>query len=66
VLKLWIEALADQAGFLLSRTIEPLNLAIPLPQLDVVTVDELLGSLDGLAFVLAKQIDRTLHPAVGP
>jgi len=37
-----------------------------LPQLDVVTVDELLGSLDGLAFILSKQIDRTLHPAVGP
>ena len=51
---------------MLSRAIKPLNLAIPLPQLDVVTVDELLGSLDGLAFILAKQTDRILHPTVGP
>jgi hypothetical protein len=51
---------------LLPKAVEPLNPAFPLPQLDVVTFDELLGSLDGLVFILAKQIDRILHPAIGP
>jgi hypothetical protein len=32
----------------LPKAVEPLNPAFPLPQLDVVTIDELLGSHDGL------------------
>jgi hypothetical protein len=51
---------------LLSGAVEPLNLAIPLPQLDVMTINKLLGGLDGLAFILANQIDKILHTAIRP
>jgi hypothetical protein len=57
---------AHQDWQLLLNAVEPLNPAFRLPQLDVVTIDELLGSLEGLVFILAKQIDRILHPAIGP
>ena len=30
------------------------------------TIDKLLGSLNGLAFILVISVDRTLHPAIGP
>ena len=52
--------------FLLSGAVEPLNLAIPLPQLDVTTINKLLDGFDGLAFILANQIDKscTRHPVL--
>jgi hypothetical protein len=65
-LNLWVYVFADQRWQLLPKAVEPLNPAFRLPQLDVVTIDKMLGSLDGLVFILAKQIDRILHPAIGP
>ena len=33
----------------------------PVPQFDVVTIDTLPGGIDGLACILAEQIDRVLY-----
>jgi hypothetical protein len=52
--------------FLLSGAVAPLNLAIPLPQLDVTTINKLLDGFDGLAFILANQVDKILHAPSGP
>lgn len=49
-----------------SGAVEPLNLAIPLPQLDITTINKLLDGFDGLAFILANQIDKILHASSGP